>query len=70
MAKFSEMSTSDLVQAYIEMQANQQPAAEPAPDLSESEVNQIKNYAGGEESYTTLMQWAGENLPRSLCSSL
>jgi hypothetical protein len=65
MAKFSEMSTSDLVQAYIEMQANQQPAAEPAPDLSESEVNQIKNYAGGEESYTTLMQWAGENLPEA-----
>ena len=63
MAKFSEMSTSDLVQAYIEMQANQTPAAEPAPDLTSSEVNQIKNYAGGEESYTQLMQWAGENLP-------
>ena len=65
MAKFSEMSTSDLVQAYIEMQANQTQAAEPAPDLSESEVNQIKNYAGGEESYTQLMRWAGENLPQS-----
>ena len=65
MAKFSEMSTSDLVQAYIEMQANQQPAAEPAPDLTPSEVNQIKNYAGGEESYTQLMKWAGENLPQS-----
>ena len=59
MAAFSEMSTSDLVQAYIEMQANQQPTAEPTPDLTPSEVNQIKNYAGGEESYTQLMQWAG-----------
>lgn len=61
MAKFSEMSTSDLVQAYIEMQANQTPA--PAADLSEAEVNQVKNYAGGAESYTQLMKWAGETLP-------
>jgi hypothetical protein len=65
MAKFSELSTSDLVQAYMEMQSNQQPTAEPAADLSESEVNYIKNYAGGEQSYTQLMKWAGENLPES-----
>ena len=65
MAKFSEMSTSDLVQAYIEMQGNQTPAAEPAPDLTPSEVNQIKNYAGGEESYQSLMQWAGSNMPQA-----
>ena len=63
MAKFSEMSTSDLVQAYIEMQANQTPA--PSADLTEAEVNSVKNYAGGEESYTQLMRWAGENLPEA-----
>jgi hypothetical protein len=68
MAKFSEMSTSDLVQAYIEMQANQQSAPE-APDLTEAEVNSVKNYAGGEESYTRLMQWAGENLPEASVSA-
>lgn len=65
MAAFSEMSTSDLVQAYMEMQSNQQPTAEPTADLSESEVNYIKNYAGGEQSYTQLMKWAGENLPQA-----
>ena len=65
MAKFSEMSTSDLVQAYIEMQANQTSAPAPAPDLSEAEVNQVKNYAGGADSYTQLMTWAGENLPEA-----
>ena len=64
MAKFSEMSTSDLVQAYIEMQGQQQAPA-PTPDLTEAEVNSVKNYAGGEESYTQLMQWAGENLPQA-----
>ena len=64
MAKFSEMSTSDLVQAYIDMQGQQQAPA-PVADLSESEVNSIKNYVGGEQSYTQLMQWAGENLPEA-----
>ena len=37
----------------------------PAPqsaDLTEGEVNIIKNVAGGEESYQTLMGWAQENL--------
>ena len=65
MAAFSEMSTSDLVQAYIEMQGQQQSAPAPVADLTDSEVNSIKNYAGGEESYTQLLQWAGENLPEA-----
>ena len=65
MAKFSEMSTSDLVNAYIEMQANAPKAAEPVADLTESEVNTIRNAAGGEAAYGQLMQWAGQNLPEA-----
>lgn len=65
MAKFSEMSTSELVNAYIEMQANAPKAAEPVADLTESEVNSIRNAAGGEAAYGQLMQWAGENLPEA-----
>ena len=34
-------------------------------DLTESEVNVIKNYAGGEEGYTNLMQWAAGNLDQA-----
>ena len=62
MAQFSEMSTSDLVQAYIDMQGAA-PQQQATADLTEAEVNSIKNYAGGEESYSTLMKWSGENLP-------
>ena len=32
------------------------------PDLSEGDVNIIKNSVGGEESYNQLMSWAGDNL--------
>ena len=46
MEQFTSMSSTDLVNAYIEMQGNL-PKAE-SPDLTEGEVNQIKNTAGGE----------------------
>ena len=60
MESFKEMSSQDLVNAYMEMQGNLPDA--PTPDLTESETNLIKNEAGGDEGYTNLMQWSGENL--------
>ena len=60
MEKLSSMDSQELVQTYMEMQGNL-PAA-PTPDLTESETNLIKNEAGGDEGYTNLMQWSGENL--------
>ena len=60
MEQFSAMSSQDLVNAYVEMQGQVETA--PAVDLSESDVNVIKNSVGGEESYSNLMSWAGENL--------
>lgn len=66
MSRFSEMSSQDLVQAYVEMQANapQQQSAEPV-ELSDSEVNTIKNSVGGEEEYGKVIEWAGSNLTQS-----
>ena len=63
MEQFTSMSSTDLVNAYIEMQGNL-PQAE-SPDLTEGEVNQIKNSAGGEEGYNQLMAWSGENLDQA-----
>ena len=62
MAKFSEMSSADLVNAYMEIQSqvdNQAPVAE---DISDSDVNVIRNYVGGEQAYDQLIDWAGSNL--------
>ena len=64
MEKFGSMSSQELVEAYMQHRANNpQEEAAPVADLSESQVNYIKNQAGGEESYNTLVSWAGENLP-------
>ena len=57
--KFSSMSSKDLVNAYLEVQntdafKNQNEVA----DLSDAEINQVKNYAGGEAQYDNLIQWA------------
>ena len=60
--KFSEMSSRDLVEAYMKMQQDA-PQAEPAADLSEREVNVIQNSVGGESAYAQLVGWASENLP-------
>jgi len=55
----SEMDSSELVQAYIEAQNQRQPAA----DLTQDQISQVYNIAGGEEQYQSLVKWAGENLP-------
>jgi hypothetical protein len=66
MSRFSEMSSRDLVQAYMEMQANapQAESAEPV-ELSDNEVNAIKNSVGGEAEYEKVIDWASTNLSES-----
>ena len=63
------MSSKDLVSAYMEMQsiAAKAPAPESSesPDLTDADVNSIKNSAGGEQEYSNLLNWASQNLPRS-----
>jgi hypothetical protein len=63
-AKFGELSSQELVQAYLQMQANapQEQQVEQV-DLSEKEVNFIQNSVGGEQAYSQLVGWAAENLP-------
>jgi len=60
--QFKEMSSNDLVNAYIAIQENNpQAQGAPAVDLTDSEVNTIHNSVGGEAEYNRLIDWAGEN---------
>ena len=67
LAKFSEMSSKDLVTAYMEAAKNQQPT--PVADLTDSEVNTIQNSVGGETAYKNLMGWANNNLGSDVLES-
>ena len=65
MAKFSSMSSQDLIKAYMEVSQNpefQQQGAPPA-EITTSQINQIKNSAGGEQQYAQIVNWAKTNLP-------
>ena len=63
--KFQGMSSSDLVNAYLEVTKSPDwQAAPPAQvqDVTESQINEVKNFAGGEQEYQNMVQWAGQNL--------
>ena len=65
MQKFSEMSSQDLVEAFMEIQRNNPtpaPGAEDTYDLTDAEMNSIYNSAGGEAEYQRLTAWAAENI--------
>jgi hypothetical protein len=61
MQKFSQMDSKELVNAYMQLQANA-PQEAPVADLSNAEVASIKESVGGEEVYGKVIDWAGKNL--------
>ena len=63
-SKFSEMSSQDLVEAYMEMYENGQVGqASQGVEMSEAQVNSVMNAAGGEANYNEVVEWAAGNLP-------
>ena len=60
--QFKEMSSSDLVNAYIAIQENSPNQGAPSADLTDAEMNQVYNSAGGEAEYNRLTEWAADNL--------
>ena len=63
--KFQSMSSKDLVNAYIEMQSNQPDQQSSAPvEMTDSDINTIKNSVGGDQQYDTIVSWAGQNLDK------
>ena len=66
MKKIQSMTSQELVQAYMEVQKGtndtEADVQTTSGDISDSQVNEIKNYAGGEQAYQNIVDWAGENL--------
>ena len=63
--KFSNMSSQDLVNAYLEVTKSPDWQATPpseVADISDAQINQVKNAAGGDAAYQNMVQWAGANL--------
>jgi len=58
--KLSSMNSKDLVESYLQLQANQ--PADDTGDITDAQVNEIKTAAGGEEAYGQITEWASNNL--------
>ena len=56
------MSSQDLVNAYLEIQANNPQAPTQGVELSEAQVNSVQNACGGEANYNAVVDWAASNL--------
>ena len=61
--KFSNMSSQDLVNAYLEIQKTNPQAPQQSVEMTEAQVNQVQNQAGGEANWNAVVNWASENLP-------
>ena len=55
------MRSTDLVNAYLTAMKGVQDQSQPASDLTDRDVNVVKNAAGGEAEYGKIVQWAREN---------
>ena len=60
MEQFTEMSSADLVNAYMEMQGQI-----PTADLTDQQVNNIYGVVGGQENYQRVMEWSKDNLDQT-----
>ena len=60
--RFSEMSSQDLVNAYIEIQSKNPQANPQGIEMSDAQVNSVMNAAGGEANYNRIVEWAASNL--------
>ncbi len=65
LAKFDSMSSRELVDAWMRYQGSiDMDAVDAAPagrEMSEAEVNEVYNLAGGPDEYQQLVGWAAEN---------
>ena len=65
MNQLTSMSSEDLIAAYINTQTNQQQQQTQGAQLTDSQVQSIKQSVGGDQKYDALVGWAGENLDSS-----
>jgi hypothetical protein len=63
--KFQGMSSEDLVNAYLEVTKSPEWQAQKpteTADISDAQISEVQNSAGGEQAYTNMVQWANQNL--------
>ena len=60
--KISNMSTKDMAQQFLQWRADAESKYQPIPELSQTDVKELKGLVGGEKNYSNMLQWAQSNL--------
>ena len=61
-SKLDGMSKQDIIQNFLQFRADAQNKYQAIPDLSETDVKELKGIVGGEQNYSNMLQWAQSNL--------
>ena len=67
--QYKSMSSEELINAYIQQYGESLRQQQETPDLTDAQVNTIKNDVGGEAAFAQLMEWANDNLDSSYIES-
>ena len=59
--ELSKLDSNELISAYISMQGQQRQGN----DITDAQASEIRNFAGGDEAYGQLTQWAANNMDES-----
>ena len=62
--KLSGMNTQQIVQQFLNYRADAESKYMPIPEMSDKDVSQLKQIAGGDQQYGKMMQWAQSNLSK------
>ena len=62
--RLAQMDQKDLIKSYLQYYQQSQATAQQA-QLQESAIADIKQSIGGEEAYTEMISWAGQNLDQT-----
>tara|TARA_R110002012_G_scaffold316132_1_gene530755 strand:- start:163 stop:921 length:759 start_codon:yes stop_codon:yes gene_type:complete len=60
MQRLNQINPGELAKMYLEYRNNAQQAQ--TPTITEQQSNDLRNLVGGDEAYTNLVGWAGQNL--------
>jgi len=61
-AALERMTASEIAAEYIQYREQIEANQQPAEDISEQDVAELRGIAGGDESYQEMIAWASENL--------
>jgi len=64
MDKLSGMSKQDIIQNFLQFRAEAEGKYEAVSDLSNEQVQGLKNVVGGDQNYANMLQWAQSNLTK------